>query len=230
MIGREVTSEEMEKWGSVKFSTIGPNQCPDESDCPGFRLKSDLYFQKCRSISERLLQLFAMSCGRENSFFQSSFASPTAMLRLLRYLPVRASPQDDIYNAFPHTDYGMFTLLYTDGNQGLQMKNGDTWVDILPIPGAFICNIGDALSIATGGVYKATEHRVVLDGTTERYSVAFFYEPSLDAPLRRFDVLVGGGSAASDASEAQRHDEGSDSVAPLDYVFHLQKKCQETVV
>ena len=52
------------------------------------------------------------------------------------------------------------------------------------VPGAFVVNIGEMLQLISGGYFKATVHQVVspLPGT-ERYSVAYFFNPKLEANL-----------------------------------------------
>ena len=53
----------------------------------------------------------------------------------------------------------------------------------------FICNIGDALALASGGAYKSTRHRVVLgEGASDRFSIPFFFEPSIDTPFQHFNL------------------------------------------
>ena len=56
------------------------------------------------------------------------------------------------------------------------------WIDVDPLPGAFIVNIGEMLEIASGGYLRATEHRVGLS-TRERISVPYFFNPRLDAQI-----------------------------------------------
>jgi isopenicillin N synthase-like dioxygenase len=35
------------------------------------------------------------------------------------------------------------------------------WIDAVPMPGAFVVNIGEALELASNGYLRATVHRVV---------------------------------------------------------------------
>jgi isopenicillin N synthase-like dioxygenase len=42
----------------------------------------------------------------------------------------------------------------------VQSEDGD-WIDAVPVPGAFVFNVGEMLEIATQGCLKATQHRVV---------------------------------------------------------------------
>lgn len=47
-----------------------------------------------------------------------------------------------------HQDYGILTLLATDSTPGLQVKTGGKWMDVTPVRGAFIVNIGDLLEVS----------------------------------------------------------------------------------
>jgi isopenicillin N synthase-like dioxygenase len=72
-----------------------------------------------------------------------------------------------------HTDYEVFTILHTDG-PGLQALNAsDEWVDVPPIDGTFIINIGDMLELLSNGAFVATSHRVLNIGR-ERFSFPMF--------------------------------------------------------
>lgn len=86
-----------------------------------------------------------------------------------------------------HSDYGCVTLLLADGTKGaLQAwveSEGEEgrWVDVDPVEGALVVNIGDMMSRWSGGKWKATRHRVVHKGGGYRVSVPFFFEPDWDA-------------------------------------------------
>lgn len=83
----------------------------------------------------------------------------------------------------------MLTLLLAEpGSRGLQVRRqgthrDDGWIDVPPLEGAFIVNIGELLEVATGGYLRATEHRVSLGGPAARISVPFFFNPRLDAQI-----------------------------------------------
>lgn len=64
-------------------------------------------------------------------------------LRPLHYSATRSSPEDGVYGAGAHTDYGMLTILATDGTPGLQVLRQRQWVDVPAMPGALIINLGD---------------------------------------------------------------------------------------
>ena len=84
-----------------------------------------------------------------------------------------------------HADGGVLTLLLVEpGKGGLQVEHGGEWIEAPALPGAFVVNIGEMLELATGGYLKATLHRVIspLIGT-DRISIPYFFNPSLDATM-----------------------------------------------
>ncbi|RVX23375.1 putative 2-oxoglutarate-dependent dioxygenase [Vitis vinifera] len=62
------------------------------------------------------------------------------------------------------------------------------WIWAVPIPGTFVCNIGDMLKILSNGLYESTLHRVINNSPKYRVCVAFFYEPNFDAAIEPLDM------------------------------------------
>ncbi|KAI9168939.1 hypothetical protein LWI28_004256 [Acer negundo] len=89
-------------------------------------------------------------------------------------------PQPDLTVGIKsHTDPGALTILLQDQKGGLQVKFGDQWVDVKPVPGALVINIGDLLQIMSNDEYKSIEHRVLANRVREpRISTAVFLTPS----------------------------------------------------
>ncbi|KAL5553236.1 hypothetical protein UlMin_040637 [Ulmus minor] len=78
-----------------------------------------------------------------------------------------------------HADPGVLTVLLQDHIGGLQIKSGEVWADVKPVPGALVINIGDLLQIMSNDEYKSVEHRVLANPKNEpRVSVAVFLNPS----------------------------------------------------
>lgn len=77
----------------------------------------------------------------------------------------------------------------------LQVKNADgKWIDATPIPGTFVCNIGNMLQVWTNGLYRPTPHRVINSHPTKsRVSIPFFYEPCFDAMVEPLPQLCRSG-------------------------------------
>jgi len=93
----------------------------------------------------RLLTLIARSLELPPDHFDSHFDPPMAFLRPLRYSRNLSKPTEGVFGAGAHTDYGMLTILATDGQPGLQVCLGGEWVDVAPGEGRFVCNLGDML-------------------------------------------------------------------------------------
>ena len=62
------------------------------------------------------------------------------------------TPLDSLENLSP-------SLLQDDAG-GLEVKSRSRWVSAPPVPGSFVCNIGDMLDRMTGGLFRSTPHRV----------------------------------------------------------------------
>ena len=57
-------------------------------------------------------------------------------------------PQPDLtVGITSHTDPGIVTVLLQNQIQGLQVRHGEEWVDVKPLPGGLIINIGDFLQV-----------------------------------------------------------------------------------
>ncbi|KAF2285233.1 hypothetical protein GH714_006968 [Hevea brasiliensis] len=86
-------------------------------------------------------------------------------------------PQPDLtFGITSHTDPGVLTLLLQDQIGGLQVKHGEEWVEVKPIPGALVINIGDILQILSNDEYKSVDHRVLANPSPDpRVSIAIFF-------------------------------------------------------
>ena len=82
-----------------------------------------------------------------------------------------------------HTDPGAITLLLQDNAGGLQaLSRVDGWIDVPPLDGAIVVNIGDILQVWTNDRCSAGVHRVVpVTNPSGRFSIPFFYQPKVDA-------------------------------------------------
>jgi isopenicillin N synthase-like dioxygenase len=162
---------------------------------PGFRDTTLAYFNAVWQLGCDLHEAIAADLKLEPGYFADKFDRPMATLRLLHY-PPRAADRDTL-GAGEHTDYGSITLLLTDGAGGLDVRRRDgTWIAAPPIPGAFVCNIGDCLMRWSNDTYVSTPHRVRNPPDRDRYSVAFFLDPNPDLPLACLPGCCAAGEAA----------------------------------
>src|SRR5439155_5219325 len=114
--------------------------------------------------------------------------------------PVPASV-DAQHGVGEHTDYGLLTLLRQDDVGGLQVKTASGWIEAPPVPGSFVCNIGDMLDRMTGGFYRSTPHRVRLNTSgRDRLSFPLFLDPDFDARIEPIEGLTASAAAQDRAA------------------------------
>ncbi len=136
------------------------------------------YFNATWRLGRDIHLAIAADLGLSPTFFADKFDRPMATLRLLHYPPRPVGAASSV-GAGEHTDYGSLTLLLTDDAGGLEVRHRDgTWVSAPPIPGAFVCNIGDCLMRWSNDIYLSTPHRVTNPAGRDRYSIAFFLDPN----------------------------------------------------
>jgi isopenicillin N synthase-like dioxygenase len=186
-MGRELAPDEPDLLAGKPFH--GPNQWPD---LPGFRTTLTDYFDAVQGLCVRLHRAIAIDLGLPPGHFDRLIDRPLATLRLLHYPPHPGTFDGGQYGAAPHTDYGNVTVLAQDDVGGLAVQRRDGgWIDAPPMPGAFVCNIGDCLMRWTNDVYVSTPHRVVNRTGRQRYSIAYFCDPNGDAPVECLPTCTG---------------------------------------
>ncbi|KAK6126425.1 hypothetical protein DH2020_039813 [Rehmannia glutinosa] len=91
-------------------------------------------------------------------------------------LPVLPATRLDS-GAFGSYRPGVLTILLPNQVWGLQVLHGGKWVDVKPLPGALIFNIGDFLQIVSNGEYKSVQHRVLANSHKEpRISIVHWFD------------------------------------------------------
>ena len=158
----------------------GTNLFPD---LPGFRDAVLAWMAEMTRLGHVILEGMALGLGLPASYFKDHLtADPTVLFRAFHYPP--PDDGDEGWGVGEHTDYGLLTILRQDDCGGLQVKSAGRWIEAPPVPGSFICNIGDMLDRMTGGVYRSTPHRVLNRSGKNRLSLPFFFDPGWDAEIR----------------------------------------------
>jgi len=140
------------------------------------------YLDALTGVGQAVLRGVARSLGLDPEYFAAGYtAEPTVLFRIFHYPP--SEPDAGDWGVGEHTDYGLLTLLAQDDVGGLQVRGPDGWLDVPPMPGTFVCNIGDMLDRLTGGWYRSTLHRVRNTSGRGRLSFPFFYDPAFDAEV-----------------------------------------------
>ena len=173
----------------------GPNQWPDW--LPGFRSVIDEYHDTMIGVGRRLVDLIAEGLGDSDGLLASSFDPPTTWLRLLHYPTCPPTAPDDLFGSAPHCDFGFVTILAQDDVGGLQVMSPDgEWLDVPPVDGAFVMNVGEMLHRWSNGRLRSTPHRVINRSGLERYSCPFFFDPHVSTVIAPLPSTIGDEAAA----------------------------------
>ena len=171
---------------------------PDELSAPGWKAAVAHYYRSMERVGARLMGSLARSLALPEDTFDRHFRAGISTLRLIRY-PLRteragvdlSGPDYSVLHhgdlrqiiGREHADSGFVTLLAQDGVEGLQARNhAGAWIDVPPADGNLAVNFGQLLERWTGGVVRATRHRVIAPKQA-RYAIPFFYEPRVDAQI-----------------------------------------------
>lgn len=164
----------------------GTNVWPSSDILPGWKETMQKYHQLALGVAKEIARILALALNLEADYFDrpEMLGKSIATLRLLHYEGKMSDPMKGLYGAGAHTDFGLMTLLATDEVYGLQICTDkdaipQKWEYVAPLKGAFVVNLGDMLERWSNCIFRSTLHRVLGNGQ-ERYSIAFFIEPSHD--------------------------------------------------
>jgi isopenicillin N synthase-like dioxygenase len=174
----------------------GESLWPADLVLPGFRAFMTSHLEKRVALTRQLLHAFAMSLELPETFFDASHRYMVGSLVYNYYPPLDPSKIERTqWGISPHTDYGSFTVLSQDSLGGLEVRNaaGD-WVEVPPLEGAFVINIGDLFARWTNDLYVSTLHRAVNYNRGARISCPYFVIPESDVVIDCLETCRGAGS------------------------------------
>ncbi|KAL4606242.1 hypothetical protein ACB092_09G087700 [Castanea dentata] len=183
-------------WSDYFFLHYMPASLRNQSKWPAVpqscRKLIAAYGEETVKLCEKLMKVLSINLGLGQDHLQNAFGGTKDIGACLRVNFYPRCPQPDLtLGLSPHSDPGGMTLLLPDENvSGLQVRKGNEWVTVKPVPNAFIVNVGDQIQVLSNAIYKSVEHRVIVNAVKDRVSLALFYNPKSDLLIQPIKELV----------------------------------------
>lgn len=163
----------------------------------GLREAFEAYYRDMEGLAARIMTIFALALELPEDFFADKTDKAVNLLRAVRYPAQNEPPLERQLRSGAHTDYGTLTILLAEDKPGgLQVRIRDgRWIDVHPVPGSFVINIGDLMMHWTNDRWVSNLHRVVNPPSEfadiPRLSIVFFQKPNYDAEIRCIEKCLG---------------------------------------
>lgn len=172
----DLHQSKLANWRDTLYLRMAPHPPPPADMPDSCRDVFFEYAEQVRNLWDKLFGLLSEALGLNTSHLSDMGCNKGQMI-LCHYYPPCPEPSHAV-GTTRHSDSGFLTVLLQDAVGGLQILHGDRWLDVTPIPGAFIVNVGDLLQMVSNDRFRSVEHRVVLgaakDAAMARVSIACF--------------------------------------------------------
>ncbi|CAN0905441.1 1-aminocyclopropane-1-carboxylate oxidase homolog 11 [Linum grandiflorum] len=161
-------------WRDTLYCQMAPDPPLPQQIPPFVRDTIVDYTSEIMKLGDLLFQLLSEALG-----LPSNYLKEIECLKGLNigchYYPQCPNPELTI-GAPKHRDDSFLTVLQQDHIGGFQVLHQNYLVDVPPIPGALLVNIGDLLQMITNDKFISVEHKVLAHGKGgPRISVANFF-------------------------------------------------------
>ncbi|XP_057798075.1 1-aminocyclopropane-1-carboxylate oxidase homolog 1-like [Salvia miltiorrhiza] len=174
-------------WRDILSFLFYDDQLEPEEIPSACREQVQEYVKHVIQLREVMAELLSEALGLRSDYLSSMECMKSEALACL-YYPKCPEPHKTFGNK-SHSDTTFLTLLMQDTIGGLQILHDAQWVDVPPVRGALIANVGDLLQIISNDKFISVEHRVVAQAVGPRISVASFFTPSRKAMAKAFGPI-----------------------------------------
>ncbi|MQM21137.1 hypothetical protein Taro_054173 [Colocasia esculenta] len=164
-------------WRDTLFCATAPDP-PSPADFPPTCRDIIMEYSKhIAEVGEALFELLSEALGLCPQHLKDMECNKGQVL-VCHYYPECPQPELTIGTS-RHSDSGFLSVLLQDDVGGLQVLHQNQWVDVPPVAGALVINLGDLMQLITNDRFKSVEHRVLANRDGSRVSVACFFTTHL---------------------------------------------------
>ncbi|XP_022151816.1 1-aminocyclopropane-1-carboxylate oxidase homolog 1-like [Momordica charantia] len=156
------------------FGYVSAPNPPNPQDLPEI-IRDNLvdYSKRVMEIGKLLFQLLSEALGLNPNYLNDIGCSEGLAIGCHYYPPC---PQPKLtMGTSEHSDNVFITVLYQDHIGGLQIRHQKKWIDVPPVAGALVVNIGELMQLITNDRFISVAHRAVAKKEGPRISVAGFF-------------------------------------------------------
>jgi isopenicillin N synthase-like dioxygenase len=215
------------RWDSYEnlYYLAGPAACNAfPEDLPQLRSVVEKLMRFLSQTAELMESLISQSLRLPANFLKEFIGDRIEPFKLLCYRKARS--QEEEIGAREHQDSSCITLVGQDESGGYQVLKDGKWVDIKPIKGALVINIGDILQVWSNNRFRSAVHRVVNSKERRRCSFAYGRIPNPDMIVKPFAQFTTGMNCPAaytaflyrDYMLKKIHDKTHPPTAPEDFV------------